>query len=91
MTTTTPDQETELTAAQWIAELTQAQQTAVCLVAEELDSPTHPKSRYWLNDTVNDFAKVMAAETGGSTRELRLALSVLAARCMNKLASLPRP
>ncbi len=73
-----------------MAELTKAQQTAVCLVAAELESPTHPKSSYWLNDTVNDFAKVMAAETGGSTRELRLALSVLAARCINKLATIPQ-
>ncbi len=78
--------ETEMTAAEWMNELSPDFQGAICLVAEDLSSRTFPVGNHWLNDTINDFAKVLEAATSGSARAQNGAISILAARLIAKLA-----
>ncbi len=84
--TTTPDQNTDLTASEWMAELSPDFQEAICIVAEDLNRKTYPSSRSWLNDTINDFAKVLETVTSGSIQSQNVAISALAARLIAKLA-----
>jgi len=84
--TTTPDQDTDLTASEWMAALSPDFVDAICIVAEDLNRKTYPSSRSWLNDAINDFAKVLETVTSGSIQSQNVAISALAARLIAKLA-----